>query len=109
MWQDFKDSIPPHLLRIAEDVTNIKQTVFASKADGTIRTYLGGFNGWKRWAKSNGLNYLPANPFHVAMYLQVILQSAFSASPINNAVYSIDWVHGLAVFQKVSSHYLVYS
>ena len=106
MWQDFQDSIPPRLLSIAED---LKQTVFASKAGGTIRTYLGGFNSWKRWAKFNGLNYLPANPFHVAMYLQIILQSASSASPINSAVYSIDWVHGLAGFQKVSSHCLVQS
>ena len=106
MWEDFQDSIPPRLLSIAEDV---KQTVFASKAGGTIRTYLGGYNRWKRWAKSNGLNYLPANPFHVAMYLQVILQSASSPSPINNAVYRIDWVHGLAGFQKVSSHCLVQS
>ena len=73
MWQDIQDSIPPRLLSIAE---NVKQTVFASKADGTIRTYLGGFNNWRRWAKSNGLNYLPANPFHVSMYLQGILQSS---------------------------------
>ena len=106
MWQDFEDSIPPCLLSIAEDV---KQTVFASKAGGTIRTYLGRFNSWERWAKSNCVNYLPANPFLVAMYLQVILQSASSAPPINNAVYSIDWVHGLAGFQKVSSHCLVQS
>ena len=106
MWQDFQDSIPPHLLSIAEDV---KRTVIASKADGTIRTYLGSFKGWKRWAKSSGLNYLPANPFHVVMYLQVILKSASSASPINNAVYSTDWIHGLAGFQKVSFHCLVQS
>ena len=78
------------------------------QSGGTIRTYLGGFNSWKRWAKPNGLNHLPANPFHVAMYLQVILQSASSASPINNAVYSTDWVYGLAGFQKVSSHCLVH-
>ena len=50
---------------------------------------LGGFNSWKRWAKSNGLPYLPTNSFHVAMYLQVILQSASSASPIKQAVYTI--------------------
>ena len=78
MWKDFQDSIPPHLLGLADEV---KQTVFVAKAGGTVRTYLGGFNSWKRWAKSNGLPYLPANSFHVAMYLQVILQSASSASP----------------------------
>lgn len=74
-----------------------------------MKTYLGGFNNWKRCAKSNGFSYLPANLFHVAMYLQVILQNASSVSPINNAVYSIDWVHGLAGCPKISSHCLVQS
>ena len=106
MWKEFQDSIPPHLLGLADEV---KQTVFVAKADGTVRTYLRGLNSWKRWAKSNGLTYLRANSFHVAMYLQDILQSASSASPINRAVYSIDWAHGLAGCPKVSSHCMVQS
>ena len=43
------------------------------------------------------------------MYLQVILRSTSSASPINHAVYSIDWAHGLAGCPKVSSHCMVQS
>ena len=101
-----QDSIPPHLLSLANEV---KQTVFVAKADCTVRTYLGGFNSWKRWAKSNGLPYLQANSFHVAMYLQVILQSASSASHINHAVYSIDLAHELAGCPKISSHCMVQS
>lgn len=64
VWKDFQDSIPPHLDGVADEV---KRTVFVfyARADGTVRTYLGGFNSWKRWAKSNGLL---ANSFHVAMY-----------------------------------------
>ena len=77
MWKDFQDSISPHLLGVVDEV---KQIFFVARADGTVRAYLGGFNSWKRWAKSNGLPYLPTNSFHVAMYLQVILQSASSAS-----------------------------
>jgi len=43
------------------------------------------------------------------MYLQVILQSTSSASPINCAVYSIDWTHGSAGCPRVSSHSMVQS
>ena len=39
MWKDFQDSIPPHLLSLADVV---KQTLFLARADGTVRTYLGG-------------------------------------------------------------------
>ena len=106
MWKDFQDSIPPHLLGLADEV---KQTLFLARADGSVRTYLGGFNSWECWAKSNGLPYLLTNSFHVAMSLQVILQSASSASPINRAVYSIDWALGLAGCPKVFSHCMVQS
>ena len=44
---DFQDSIPPHLLGLEAEV---KQTLFLARADGTVRTYLGGFNYWKWWA-----------------------------------------------------------
>ena len=107
MWKDFQDSIPPHLFGVV--LAEVKQIVFVARADGTVRTYLGGFNSWKRWAKSSGLPYLPTNSFHVAMYLQVILQSISSASPINHAVYTIDWVHGSAGCPKASSHCMVQS
>ncbi|KAK3750080.1 hypothetical protein QZH41_005659 [Actinostola sp. cb2023] len=78
-----------------------KDTVFTSKEDGTVRTNLGGFN---RWATVNGVGYLPASPFHVAVYLQLVSQEASSPSPVLTAVYSIDWVHKLSGYEKVSVH-----
>lgn len=106
MWIEFDESVPAHLNNLADSV---KQSIFASKADGTVKTYLSGFNGWKRWAKLNVFHYLPANPFHVAMYLQVFCQQGSSVAPINNAIYSIDWVHGLAGYPKVSTHHMIQS
>ena len=53
MWSDFAASTPNHFQLVAEGV---RKTVLHSKADGTVRTYLGGFNRWKRWAVSNGLS-----------------------------------------------------
>lgn len=104
MWIEFDASMPGHLRSSADQV---KRTVLAAKADGTIKTYLGGFNRWKRWAIQNCLCHFPANPFYVAVYLQCLLQQAQSPSPVCTAVYSIDWAHSLAGLSKPSTHPLV--
>jgi site-specific recombinase XerD len=104
MWKEFSSVIPPDLHPIARQV---QKTVLCSKANTTVRTYLGGFKRWKRWATSNGIPYIPANPFQVAVYLQCLLNEANSPSPIRTAVYSIDWAMQLAGLQKITDHPLV--
>ena len=106
MWIEFDASMPAHLRCSADQV---KRTVLAAKADGAIRTYLGGFNRWKRWASENSLCHFPANPFYVAVYLQCIMQQVQSPSPVSTTVYSIDWAHSLAGLSKMPEHPLVSS
>ena len=36
---------------------------------------------------------LPANPMHVAVYLQYVLESTRSSSSVDTAFYSIKWAH----------------
>ena len=102
MWSEFFSSTPEHLQPTA---SLVKSTVLGSKADGTVRTYLGGFRRWKRWASSNHVCRFPANPFQVAIYLQCLLQDAKFPSPVLNAVYSIDWAQQMAGLSKISDHY----
>ena len=104
LWTELDAATPWHLQHLADGV---KGSVFFTKADGTTKTYLSGFNCWKLWAVSNGLVHLPVNPFHFAMYLQNLCNEASSPSPILNAVYSIDWVHGLSGYEKLSGHCLI--
>ena len=86
----------------------MKTTVLGSKADGTVRTYLGGFRRWKRWASSSHVCLFPANLFQVAIYLQCLFQDANSPSPVLNAVYSIDWAQQVAGLPKlIYNHPLV--
>ena len=70
MWSKMFSSIPEDLQPTA---SLVKSTVLASKADSTVRTYLGGFKRWKRWASSNHVYHFPANPFQVAVCLQCLL------------------------------------
>ena len=106
MWCEFFAAFPGHLQPL---VSHDQETVLASKAEGTIRTYLAGFKRWKLWASSNSLRHMPANSFHVAAYLQCLIFEANSPSPVLNAVYSIDWAQQLAGLPKVSDHPIVSS
>ena len=103
MWCEFFAAFPDDLQPL---VSRFQETVLASKAKGTIRTYLAGFKRWKLWASSNCLRHMSANSFHVAAYLQCLI---FEASPVLNAVYSIDWAQRLAGLPKVSDHPIVSS
>ena len=52
------------------------------------------FKRWKDFAVSNLKgNYLPANPIHVAVYLQHVLESTKSCSSVDSAFYVIKWAH----------------
>ena len=84
-------------------------TVLASKADATVRSYLGGFKRWKCWAPSSHVCHFPPNPFQVAVYLKCLLNEAYSPSPVLSAVYSIDWALQLAALSNISNHPLVAS
>ena len=39
------------------------------------------------------LSYFPANPMHVAIYLQYVLESTRSSASVDTAFYSIKWAH----------------
>ena len=60
-------------------------------------------------ASSNHVCHFPPNPFQIAVYLQCLLNEAYSPSSVLNTVYSIDWALQLAGLSKISSHPLVAS
>ena len=73
MWSICFASIPEDL---QTTVSLVKSTLLTSKADGTVRSYLGGIKKWKRWASSNHVCHFPSNPFQVAVFLQYLLNEA---------------------------------
>ncbi|KAK2555679.1 hypothetical protein P5673_022706 [Acropora cervicornis] len=79
---EFFAAFPNHL---QPWVSRVQETVLASKAEGTIRTYLADFKRWKLWALFNVPDF-----------------EANSPSPALNAVYCIDWVQRLTGLPRVS-------
>ena len=52
-----------------------------SKADSTVKCYNAGWQRWRKWSAENfGKTELPANPMHVALYLQSLLKDCQQSS-----------------------------
>jgi hypothetical protein len=70
--------------------------MLSSRAQSTTAGYNRSFQKWKNFATHIlQVPYLPADPFHVALYLQHLSETS-SIAAINFTFYSINWAHGLA-------------
>ena len=66
------------------------------------------FPKWKEFALSTKeLSYFLANPMHVAVYLQYVLESARSSASVYTVFYSIKWAHESASFVSPTDNPLV--
>ena len=75
----------------------LKTTVLSSKAFSTSSQYHRAFRKWKEFAvcKLNETSF-PADPFHVALYLQHLIEQAQSPGMVDSAFYGIKWAHDMA-------------
>ena len=75
----------------------MKKTALASRASGTVTSYLRSLKRWKSFTdQHNGLCYFPAEPSHVALYLQHILDTTCSHHSVDAAFYALKWAHNMA-------------
>ena len=88
-----KELDDPELTRLAE---RLPLTLLRSRADSSAKKYTGAFRRWKTWAAEHGLQPFPAQPHHVALYLQSIGDYLESVSAAEAAINAISWVHSLA-------------
>ena len=74
----------------------LKHTVLNSRAESTTLGYHKSFQKWQNFA-INILDVptLPADPFHIALYLQHLAESS-SIAAVNSTFYAINWAHGLS-------------
>ena len=74
--------------------SRLQTSVLSARAPGTVNIYERAFRRWKDFAFSKQeLSFFPANPIHVAVYLQHVLESTGSRSSVDSAFYSIKWAH----------------
>ena len=93
---------------LRELALSLPEVALRSKAPSTVKKYSGAFCRWKRWVRNKPeVSALPANPLHVALYLNFLIQKADSSAPIQEAVSAIAWCHQLAVVDDPTQHPLV--
>ena len=73
-----------------------------------VHTYDKAFRRWMEFAISkHELSYFRANPMHVAVCLQYVLESTRSSSSVDTAFYSIKWEHKSAGLVSLMDNPLV--
>ena len=101
-WSQLKNLETAYLQELASALPEI---VLQSKENSTVKCYNAGWQRWQKWSAENfSKKELPANPMHVALYLQSLLkecqQSSKSVSVIISAIYSIRWAHQTALMES---------
>ena len=68
----------------------LQVTVLLERAPGTVNMYDRALRKWKEFAlHKKELSYFPANPRHVAVYLQYVLESTRTSASVDPAFCSI--------------------
>ena len=99
---------------LKELIDELPGTVLQAEANSTVKCYSSSWQRWKRWSMEKlGKCELPANPMHVALYLQDLIKDAQEKSKppavISSAVYGINWAHQVALMSSPTDHVLVQS
>ena len=90
LWKDtsFED---PDLQSLS---SKLQATVLLTRAPGTVNMYDRAFRKWREFAlRKKELSYFPANPMHVPVYLQYVLESTRSSASVDTAFYSFKRAH----------------
>ena len=77
-------------------VNSLPDVLLKSRAPNTVNKYKYGYEKFCKWCKQFNINSLPANDFDVALYFVSLLQNGCSYSIIEDAFYSIHWVHEIS-------------
>ena len=92
-WTELGELEDPELRGLAR---RLPETIVHSRADSTVKKYLGAFRRWKVWASQHNMPSLPAKDSQVALYLQSLGEKSQSKSAVEEACNAIAWVHSTA-------------
>ena len=104
VWTEVKDMEDPELQQLAG---KLPQTVMHSRADSTVRKYLGAYKRWKRWALEYCLPVMPAKEHYVGLYLQHVANTVASKLAVEEACNSLAWLHCTAGFSPPTASPIV--
>ncbi len=89
---------------LAETRKATAQFIASSKADSTRRCYASDWADFQGWAATNGVEYLPAEPETVAIYLTALAQRGRKVSTIRRRLAAITHYHRNAGHASPTGH-----
>ena len=92
-WRLLDELEDPELRALASKLPN---TILHSRADSTVKKYLGAYRRWKAWAVSHKLDPIPVKPHHLALYLQHLAELSKSKAAVEEACNALSWIHSSA-------------
>ena len=105
VWKETAAFEDPYLQGLA---SKLQRSVLSARAPATTNMYHRAFKKWQDFALSKFKNsFFPANPVHVAVYLQHVLESTRSCSSVDTAFYAIKWAHEIADMASPTDNQLV--
>ena len=106
-WHCLSELSDLSLRRLA---SRLESSVVASRAPGTTEAYRRAFPRWKEFASAKTeICAFPANLEHVALYLQHLLNTTYSHSAVDFAIYGIQWAHHLAGLPSPTDNLIIHA
>ena len=93
-WSELPSST--HNQELASLRERMKKTVLSSRATSTTTSYIRSLRKWKEFTEKHNVNYFPADPVYVALYLQHVAESTKSLQSVESTFYAIRWAHKLS-------------
>ena len=80
-------------MKLAEELPN---TTLHNRADSIMKKYLYAFRRGKSWCSKCSLSHLPAQTYHIALYLQHLADTTSSKAAVEEACNALAWIHSCA-------------
>ena len=91
--------------RLQELAAGVPRMLRLSRAESTVQKYTRCFERWRKWAAQYPeISEFPAQPAHVALYLQHLLETSEAKTAVDDAVNALAWVHELGGLPSPTSH-----
>ena len=92
-WTLLNELEDPELKGLA---SRLPSTILHSRADTTVKKYLGAFKRWKTWAALYNFDAIPAKPHQFVLYLQHLSEVVQSKAAVEEACNATSWMHACA-------------
>ena len=88
----------------------LSKVLTESRENSTTKTYSSYFEKWKIWATQFAeVNILPADEFHIVLYMMLLLQTGKTFPVIRMSYFVINYFHSIVEYQNPCPTSLLYN